>query len=139
MVINAPCAAFAGRGVYMNKILVVEDHPDMLDLLITELKLMGYQAIPARNGKEGLEKALEEKPDLILMDIMMPGMDGWEATRALRAKPESHDIPILAETALFRESDLRSCVEAGCDDYLVKPFTYEELQGKLKQFLPAVH
>ncbi|MBI2211244.1 MAG: response regulator [Deltaproteobacteria bacterium] len=123
----------------MNKILVVEDHPDMLDLLITELKLMGYQAIPARNGKEGLEKALEEKPDLILMDIMMPGMDGWEATRALRAQPESHDVPILAETALFRASDLRSCVEAGCNDYLVKPFTYQELEEKVKEFLPAVH
>ncbi len=122
----------------MNKILVVEDHPDMLELLVTELGLMGYQAIPARNGKEGIEKALEEKPDLILMDIMMPGIDGWEATRALRAKPESHDIPILAETALFRESDLRSCVEAGCNDYLVKPFTYQELEEKVKEFLPAV-
>ena len=122
----------------MNKLLVVEDHPDMLELLIMELKMMGYQAIPARSGKEGVEKALQEKPDLILMDIMMPGMDGWEATRALRAKPETQGIPILAETALFRESDLKSCIEAGCNDYLVKPFTYEELQEKVKEFIPTI-
>lgn len=123
----------------MNKVLVVEDHPDMLELLTLQLQMMSFDAIPARNGREGIEKALQEKPDLILMDIMMPGMDGWEATRTLRGKPETHDIPILAETALFRESDLRVCVEAGCDAYLVKPFTYQELEEKVKEFLPTVH
>ena len=120
----------------MEKVLVVEDHPDMLELLTTELSFMGYQAIPARNGREGVEKALQEKPDLILMDIMLPGMDGREATRVLRANPETRNIPILAETALFRESDLKICIEAGCNDYLVKPFTYQELQEKIKEFMP---
>ncbi len=120
----------------MGKILVVEDHPDMLELLTTELGFMGYQAIPARNGREGVEKALQEKPDLILMDIMLPGMDGREATRTLRANPETRNIPILAETALFRDSDLKICIEAGCNDYLVKPFTYQELQEKIKEFIP---
>ena len=90
----------------MEKVLVVEDHPDMRELLIRQLELMGFLAIPAKHGKEGVEKALQEKPDLILMDIMLPGMDGWEATRTLRANPETRNIPILAETALFRESDL---------------------------------
>jgi len=121
----------------MEKVLVVEDHPDMRELLIWQLELMGFQAVPARNGKEGVEKALQEQPNLILMDIMLPGMDGWEATRALRANPETRDIPIVAETALFRESDLKTCIEAGCNDYLVKPFTYQELQEKIRGFMPT--
>jgi len=120
----------------MEKVLVVEDHPDMRELLIWQLELMGFLAIPARHGKEGVEKALQEKPDLILMDIMLPGMNGWEATRTLRANPETRNIPILAETALFRESDLKTSIEAGCNDYLVKPFTFQELQEKIKEFIP---
>jgi CheY-like chemotaxis protein len=122
----------------MKKVLVVEDHPDMRELLIRQVERMGLLAIPAEHGKQGVEKALEEKPHLILMDIMMPGMDGWEATRTLRSKPEMQDIPILAATALFRESDLRSCIEAGCNDYLVKPFTFQQLQRKIKEFIPTL-
>ncbi len=71
------------------------------------------------------------------MDIMMPGMDGLEATRLIRANPETKDIPILAITCLFRESELRGCIEAGCDDYLVKPFTFQELQEKIQDFIPS--
>lgn len=85
-----------------------------------------------------MEKAVQEKPHLILMDIMMPGMDGWEATRTLRSNPEMQNIPILAATALFRESDLRSCIEAGCNDYIVKPFTFQELQKKIEAYIPAL-
>ena len=121
----------------MKKILVVEDHPDMRELLIWQIELMGFLAVPARNGREGVEKALKQKPDMILMDIMMFEMDGWEATRTLRANPETQDIPILAATALFRESDLKSCIEAGCDDYIVKPFTFQELQEKIKKMIHA--
>ncbi len=119
----------------MKKVLVVEDHPDMRELLIWQMELMGFLAIPAKHGKEGVEKAMQEKPHLILMDIMMPGMDGWEATRTIRSHPDTKNIPILAATALFRESDLRSCLEAGCDDYIVKPFTFQELQGKVQEFI----
>ena len=118
----------------MKKVLVVEDHPDMRELLIWQMELMGYLAIPAKHGKEGVEKAVQEKPELILMDIMMPGMDGREATRTLRSNPETQNIPILAATALFRKSDLKSCLEAGCNDYIVKPFTFQELQGKVQEF-----
>ncbi|MEK6613612.1 MAG: response regulator [Candidatus Binatota bacterium] len=121
----------------MKKVLVVEDHPDMRELLIWQMELMGFLAIPAKHGKEGVEKAVQERPHLILMDIMMPGMDGWEATRTLRSNPETQDIPILAATALFRESDLKTCIEAGCNDYIVKPFTFQELQGKVKEFISA--
>lgn len=128
----------------MKKVLVVEDHPDMRELLIWQMELMGYLAIPARHAKEGIEKAIEEKPQLILMDIMMPGMDGWEATRLLRSKPETQDIPIVAATALFREPDLKNCLDAGCNDYIVKPFTFHELQGKIQSYMspagqPAQH
>ncbi|OGQ23793.1 MAG: hypothetical protein A3C54_05775, partial [Deltaproteobacteria bacterium RIFCSPHIGHO2_02_FULL_60_17] len=83
------------------KILVVEDHPDMRELLLRQMQLMGFLVILAKHGAEGVERALKEKPHLILMDIMMPGIDGWEATRWLRSNPETRDIPILAATALF--------------------------------------
>ncbi len=96
-------------------------------------------AISAKDGKEGVEKAVKEMPNLILMDIMMPGMDGWQATRALRSNPVTRDIPILAETALFREPDLKACIEAGCNDYLVKPFTFQDLLDKIKKIMPTDH
>ena len=121
----------------MKKVLVVEDHPDMRELLLWQMELMGFLAIPAKHGKEGIEKALKEKPNLILMDIMMPGMDGREATRILRSNPETQDIPIVAATVLFREADLKSCIDAGCNDYLVKPFTFQELQGKIQEYIPG--
>ena len=119
----------------MKKILIVEDHADMRELLTWQIELMGFFPIPAKHGKEGLEKAIVEQPHLILMDIMMPGMDGWEAARALRAHPETRDIPILAATALFRDADLKSCLDAGCNGYIVKPFTFQELQGKVREFI----
>ena len=120
----------------MKKILIVEDHPDMRELLVWQIELMGFTALAAKHGKEGLAMAIAEKPSLILMDIMMPAMDGWEATRALRAHPETLGIPILAATALFREADLKACLEAGCSGYIVKPFTFHELQGRVRELLP---
>ena len=116
----------------MKKVLVVDDHPDIREVLTWHMELMGYSVIAAKHGKEGVKKAMEEKPQLILMDIMMPGMDGREATRMIRANPETQDIPILAATVLFRESDLRSCLEAGCNDIISKPFSYQELHGKIQ-------
>jgi CheY-like chemotaxis protein len=120
----------------MKKILIVEDHADMRELLTWQIELMGFAAVAARHGQEALEKASSEKPHLILLDIMMPSMDGWEAARALRNKPDTKDIPILAATALFRDSDLKSCLEAGCNGYIVKPFTFQELQAKVRELLP---
>lgn len=122
----------------MKKVLVVEDHPDLRGMLVWHLQRLGFSAISAKGGQEGVEKAVQEKPHLILMDIMMPGMDGWEATRTLRSNPEMQNIPILAATALFRESDLRSCIEAGCNDYIVKPFTFQELQKKIEVYIPTL-
>ena len=120
----------------MQKVLIIEDHADMRELLSWQIELMGFMPILATHGKEGIEKAIAEKPELILMDIMMPGMDGWEAARAVRASPETKDIPILAATAMFRDSDLKTCMEAGCNSYIVKPFTFLELQSKIRELLP---
>jgi two-component system, cell cycle response regulator DivK len=119
----------------MKKVLIVEDHADMRELLTWQIELMGLLPIAAKHGREGVEKAISEQPDLILMDIMMPGMDGWAAARELKGNPETNKIPILAATALFRDSDLKSCLDAGCNAYIVKPFTFQELQGKVREFI----
>jgi two-component system alkaline phosphatase synthesis response regulator PhoP len=120
----------------MKKVLIVEDHADMRELLSWQIELMGFVPITAKHGKEGVEKAVAEKPHLVLMDIMMPGMDGRETARVLRENPETKNIPILAATALFRDSDLKSCLDAGCNAYIVKPFTFQELQAKLRELIP---
>ena len=122
---------------YMKKVLVVEDHPDMRWILTRQVERLGFLAISAEGGQEGVEKALKEKPNIILMDILMPGMDGMEATRILRANPETRDIPILAVTVLITECELNRCVEAGCNDYIVKPFTTQELLRKMAEFIPS--
>jgi|SRR5688572_12222124 CheY-like chemotaxis protein len=119
------------------KILIVEDHPDMRELLCVILESLDYIPIIASHGKECLEKAITEKPQLILMDMMMPGMDGWEAAKTLRANPETKKIPILATTALFRPHELKTCLEAGCNDYIVKPFSVQNLRGKIRELLVA--
>ena len=121
----------------MNKILIIEDHSDMRELLAWQIELMGFMPISAKQGREGVEKALTEKPQLIIMDIMMPGMDGWEAAKQIRAHPDIKDTPILAATALFRDSDLKNCMDAGCNGYIVKPFTFQELQTKVRELIPS--
>ena len=113
------------------KVLIVEDNPDMRDLLGVLIGHMGHVAVLASQGQEALQIATAEEPELIIMDIMMPGMDGRELTRVLRATPETKDIPILAATAMFRPNDLQACIEAGCSDYITKPFTFEELRRKI--------
>ncbi len=120
----------------MSKLLIIEDEKNQRELYAIELKEEGYEVDQASNGKEGVEKAIEEKPQLILMDIMMPGMDGRDATRMIRSNQNTKDIPILASTVLSEELELRSCIEAGCNDFLIKPFTLKQLQGKVQEFIP---
>jgi CheY-like chemotaxis protein len=117
------------------KLLIVEDNPDMRELLGFIVKRLGYIPVLAIHGKEGVEKAVAEKPKLILMDMMMPVMDGWEATRALRSNPETKEIPILAVTALIRPHELRSCLDAGCNGYVVKPLSFVDLESKIRGLL----
>ena len=122
----------------MKKILIIEDHADMRELLTWQIELMGFAAVAARQGREGLQKAQSENPSLIILDIMMPSMDGWEAARELKANAATQDIPILAATALFRDADLQNCMASGCSAYIVKPFTFQELQGKVQELIPDV-
>ncbi len=118
----------------MKKALIVEDHPDMVEILTLQLERLGFTVISASNGKEGVEKAIKEKPHLILMDIMMPVMDGLEATRIIRSNKKTKNIPILATTAMTKKSQLRECIEAGCNDYITKPFTPDKLRKKLQEY-----
>jgi CheY-like chemotaxis protein len=117
------------------KVLIVEDHPDMRDLLGRIVEGMGYVPVLASGGEEGLDKAIAEKPNLILLDIRMPLIDGREVARRLRANPETKEIPILATTALFRSDDLNACLEAGFNAYVVKPFSVRDLQRKIREML----
>ncbi len=119
----------------MKTILIVEDHADMRELLISVVKLMGYSPVAVDNGKQALEKAVSEQPDLILLDIMMPLMDGRETARALRSNPQTKGISILAATALSRDSDLKGCLAAGCNEFIVKPFTCQELRAKICELI----
>jgi two-component system cell cycle response regulator DivK len=119
----------------MAKILIVDDNPDVREVLRCQLEMLGYLVVAAENGYIGIAKATVEQPDLILMDIMMPEMDGWQASRAVRANPETKDIPILAATAMCRRADLTACLEAGCNAYIVKPFTMMELQRKIGELI----
>ena len=120
----------------MKKILLVEDNQDLQFLLSCQIKSMGFAIISANNGMEGVEKAIEEKPDLILMYILMSGMDGREATREIRSNPMTKNIPIIVLTVLFRHLDQESCIEAGCNDYIVKPFSFKVLQEKIWALIP---
>ncbi len=105
------------------KILIVEDDLDIVDLLQRQVKALGYDSIVAGNGKESVDMATSQLPHLILMDIMLPVMDGLDATRQIRQNPTTRSIPIIAVTALSSRRDKEKCLQSGCDDYLSKPFT----------------
>ncbi len=117
------------------KILIIDDDLDTLRLVGLMLQRQGYQITAATNGQQGLEKAFEEKPNLILLDVMMPDMDGYEVARRLRASPETVDIPILMFTAKTQLDDKVAGFEVGADDYLTKPTHPSELQSHVKALL----
>lgn len=118
----------------MKKILVVEDIEDNLELVI---QILGkrYQMLEARDGEQGLEVARRELPDLILMDLSLPVLDGWEATRRLKEDPELKSIPVVAITAHAMGGDREKALAAGCDDYLTKPITPGPLREIVKRLL----
>jgi CheY-like chemotaxis protein len=109
-------------------ILIVEDNKLYLNLLTDMLSYSGYKVIKAQNGEEGITRARELKPDLILMDIQMPVLDGFQATRRIRTNPDLEKIPIIALTALAMSGDREKCFEAGMNGYLSKPVNIEELK-----------
>ena len=118
----------------MKKVLVVED-VDFNRELVVQLLEDKYHVIEAVNGQEGVELAERERPELILMDLSLPVMDGWEATRRLKANDDLGSIPVIALTAHAMKGDEEKALAAGCDDYLVKPLDEDELMARIAKYL----
>ncbi len=116
-------------------ILIIEDDPRNLTLFRDLLQISGYKTIEASDGKQGIELAKAKKPDLILMDIQMPGMDGLEATRILKADATTSNIPVIALTAYAMKGDKERILEAGCDGYLAKPINTDEFLKEVAEYL----
>lgn len=119
----------------MLKILLVEDNELNRDMLSRRLERKGYQVVLAEDGQQGLKMAQSESPHLILMDMSLPVLDGWEATRRLKADEKTRAIPIIALTAHAMSHDREKAIEAGCDDYETKPIEMAELLEKIKALL----
>lgn len=119
----------------MTKILIVEDNEMNLDMLSRRLERRGFEIISAGDGQAGVETAEREQPDLILMDMSLPVMDGWAATRTLRQQPETANIPVIALTAHAMSTDRDKALEAGCDDYDTKPIELPRLLEKISRLL----
>jgi len=119
----------------MAKILVVEDNEMNRDMLTRRLQRRGYEVVIAVDGAEGLAMAQSESPALVLMDISLPVLDGWEATRQLKMAPETKSIPVIALTAHAMSGDRERCIEAGCDDFDTKPVEIARLVGKIEALL----
>jgi CheY-like chemotaxis protein len=120
----------------VKKILIVEDVDYNRDLLVQLLE-EDYEIVCAADGAAGIAAAARERPDLILMDLSLPGVDGWEATRRLKARPETAAIPVVALTAHAMQGDEERARACGCDEYLTKPIDEDQLFAKLERFLGA--
>jgi CheY-like chemotaxis protein len=120
----------------LQKILVVEDNEMNRDMVGRRLERRGYEVVVAVDGQEGVDMAHSENPDLILMDLSLPVLNGWEATRQLKQDTKTNGIPIIALTAHAMASDRESAIEAGCDDYDTKPLEFARLIGKIHALLP---
>lgn len=119
----------------MASILVVEDNEMNLEIMSRRLKKLGHEVLFALDGAEAVEKMKQEAPDLVLMDMSLPVMDGWEATRRIKAEPETTSIPIIGLSAHAMSGDREKALEAGCDDYDTKPVNMPRLQAKIEAML----
>jgi CheY-like chemotaxis protein len=119
----------------MTKILLVEDNEMNRDMLSRRLQKQGYEVVLAVDGEEGVAKAQSDSPALILMDMSLPGVDGWEATRRLKAAPQTQKIPIIALTAHAMTDDRDKALAAGCDDFDTKPVELPRLLSKIQALL----
>ncbi|MGH7828786.1 MAG: response regulator [Candidatus Binatia bacterium] len=121
---------------YEKKVLLVENHGDTAQLIRQQLNHIGYKTVLiADNGPDALGKVYEEKPDLILMDIALPGMSGIEITRKLKGDSRTRSIPILAVTGQAMPGDRERCLQNGCDGYLAKPFLHHDLKVEIEKLL----
>jgi two-component system cell cycle response regulator DivK len=116
----------------MTRVLLVEDNAMNRDMLSRRLQRAGFEVVPAVNGEEALASMASDSPDLVLMDMSLPVMDGWTACREARSKPDLKDIPIIALTAHAMESDREAALAAGCNDYATKPIDFPALLGKIE-------
>lgn len=121
----------------MAKILLVEDNEMNRDMLSRRLIRRGYEVVMAENGEDGVEMAASEAPDLILMDMSLPVIDGWEATKRIKAADATRAIPVIALTAHAMATDREKALEAGCDDYDTKPVELPRLLDKIEKLLNA--
>ena len=115
------------------KILVVEDNEDNREIFVFRLQQLDFEVLVASNGKEALEIASRSKPDLVFMDLRMPVMDGWEATRALRQTEWGRDLPVIAVTAHAMKEEREKALNAGCDEFILKPVDYSIIQRTIQR------
>ena len=119
----------------MSKILIVEDNEMNRDMLSRRLERKGFEIVMAEDGQEGVDMSKSENPDLILMDLSLPVMDGWEATSTIKENDNTKDIPIIVLTAHAMAGDREKAIEAGADEYDTKPIEFKRLLGKIHDFL----
>src|SRR5437868_4696242 len=119
----------------MTRILLIEDNPMSRDMLTRRLEKRGYEILTAADGSAGITVAASERPDMILMDISLPGLDGWETTRELRSRLDTRAIPVIALTAHAAAADRERSLEAGCDEHETKPIELSNLVQKIESLL----
>tara|TARA_B100000586_G_scaffold183097_1_gene134267 strand:- start:56 stop:415 length:360 start_codon:yes stop_codon:yes gene_type:complete len=119
----------------MSKILIVEDNEMNRDMLSRRLERKGYEVVMAEDGQIGVDMSKSESPDLILMDLSLPVMDGWEATSSIKSNDDTKDIPVIVLTAHAMAGDREKALEAGADEYDTKPIDFKRLLGKIKDFI----
>ena len=119
----------------MSKILIVEDNEMNRDMLSRRLERKGYDVVMAEDGQKGVDMSKSERPDLILMDLSLPVMDGWEATSTIKADDNTKGVPIIVLTAHAMAGDREKALEAGADEYDTKPIDFKRLLGKIKDFI----
>lgn len=121
----------------MTRVLLVEDHEEIWDFLSRRLKRRGYDVILATDGQQAVDKARSERPDVVLLDMNLPILDGWTAAGIIRSSPESTGIPIIALTAHAMSGDREKAIAAGCDDYHPKPVDFARLLTQIEALVPS--
>lgn len=119
----------------MTKIVIAEDEPDIRDLITFTLRFAGFEVIAGANGEEGYELTKREKPDLVMMDVRMPKMTGYEACRKIKADPEIAHIPVIFLSAKGQDSEIQTGLDAGAEEYLLKPFAPGDLTERIRTVL----
>jgi len=119
----------------MTKILIAEDEPDIRDLVAFTLRFAGYEVVTGSNGEEAVQVAQKEYPDLILLDVRMPRMTGYEACKLIKADPKLKDVPVVFLSAKGQEAEIRDGMDAGAEEYLLKPFAPDQLTDRVRAIL----